>query len=70
MTDPAKIDAIAKRLQSLDESLAAVPRDIRAIKLAVAQIQTDVSLLRSVVTDHSYELKAYGERLRDLEQTY
>jgi hypothetical protein len=70
MTDPAKLDAVYKRLQHLDEALAEVPSDLHTIKLALAQVQTDVALLRAVVTDHSYELKAYGERLRDLERQY
>ncbi|MDQ5972581.1 MAG: hypothetical protein QG553_740, partial [Patescibacteria group bacterium] len=30
----------------------------------------DIRIMRAVVTDHSYELKAYGERLRDLEISY
>lgn len=64
------ISNISDRLQRVDEALAAAPTDLTIIKRSVAKIETDISIMRAVVTDHSYELKAYGERLRDLEISY
>ncbi|MEO5627856.1 MAG: hypothetical protein ABIQ89_03130 [Candidatus Saccharimonadales bacterium] len=61
---------ILARLIALDEALAKVPSDIRNIKEDLNQLKAEVTVMRAVVTDHSYELKAYGERLRDLELGY
>lgn len=61
---------IHARLQRLDESLAHTPQDLLQIRHSLDQLRAEITIMRAVVTDHSYELKAYGERLRDLELGY
>lgn len=73
LTNPdvtALLTEIRDRLQQLDEALAEVPNNVSRLIGELDQLKSDVSIMRHVITDHSYELKAYGERLRDLEQTY
>lgn len=60
------LEAILIRL----EALTPVPGDVRQVQTALTDAKDDIRIMRAVVTDHSYELKAYGERLRDLEISY
>lgn len=57
-------------LRRLDEAMARVPIDVQQIKTDLQQLVSEVTIMRAVITDHSYELKAYGERFRDLERNY
>lgn len=61
---------IYSRLQQLDEAMASVPKNVQQLVSDMSQLKDEVTVMRAVVTDHSYELKAYGERLRDLEMGY
>lgn len=67
---PTQLVVIQTRLQNFDEAMAEVPANVRQIKADLQKIKSEIAVMRAVVTDHSYELKAYGERLRDLERTY
>jgi len=64
------LEDIQSRLHRFDESMAQVPGDVRKLRVDVDTIKSEIAVMRAVVTDHSYELKAYGERLRDLERNY
>ena len=64
------LEDIQDHLHRFDESMAHVPTDVRHLRTDMAAIKTEIAVMRAVVTDHSYELKAYGERLRDLERSY
>ena len=64
------LEDIQDRLQRFDESMADVPNDVRQLRADMAGLTAEIAVMRAVVTDHSYELKAYGERLRDLERGY
>lgn len=61
---------IQNRLQYFDEAMAEVPALVSQAKVDLQQVKSEVSIMRSAITDHSYELKAYGERFRDLERNY